>query len=105
MDYYGTSEGFSFDPMYNSYMPITSLAVDSLGRVWVRGEEHSFSADVYTTDGQFLYTCKGIFPGWQESEGYNIRINQFGILADPRNPNEYPVVYKINETTEIVSFE
>lgn len=100
--YYGTSEGFSFDPMYDYYMPITSLAVDSLDRIWVRGEENSSIADVFSPDGEFLYTCQGVFPDWQESDGFNLRINDRGILADPRNPAQYPVVYQMREKIQII---
>ncbi len=103
MRYYGTSEGFLFDPMYSYYMPVTSMAVDGEGRIWVRGEENSSIADLFSPDGEFLFTCQGVFPDWQESDGFNIRISSRGILADPRNPAQYPVVYQMREETETIS--
>ena len=95
----GSAEGFSYIPN-PFYQPVTSITVDSSGKIWVRGEANSLIANVFSVEGDFLYTCEGRFPNWQITDGWNMRVNSYGILADPRNPEMYPVVYMMEEVIE-----
>ncbi len=95
----GSAEGFSYSPN-PFYQPITSISIDGSGKIWIRGEANSLMANVFSSNGEFLYTCEGRFPDWQETDGWNLRIGNNGILADPRNPEMYPVVYMMEEIVE-----
>lgn len=96
IDHYGTSDGFNYEPSPLFY-PITSIAVDSNERIWVRGDLNTDEARIFSSNGTYLYTVKGIFQNGQDADGYNFRVNPRGVLVDLRNPEEYPVVYQVNE--------
>ncbi len=101
INYYGTDEGFNYEPEPFWY-PVTSLQIDSDNRIWIRGEKSTENADVFDKNGSFLYSVQFKPPSWQGSDAWNMRISPFGILADPRNPEMYPVVYMLREEMEIV---
>ena len=102
VNYYGTADGFSYDPPAE-FLSIVSMGVDHMNRIWVRGEENSTGADVFSESGEFLYTVQAILPAWQDPGGWNMRISNGGVLIDPRDPEMYPVVYQMREETEIIS--
>ncbi len=92
----GSAEGFDFEPA-EFYMPIRSISVDSQNRLWIREEYNSSIAYIFDDEGTYLYTMETDFPDWQNTQGWNLRISPRGILADPRNPDEYPLVYMMKE--------
>ena len=100
-NYMGTEEGFNFEPE-PCWHPITSLQIDSENRIWVRGEQNAEKADIFDENGNYLYSLEFKAPAWQGSDSWNMRISTFGILADPRNPEMYPVVYMLREEMEII---
>ncbi len=99
-NYYGSEEGFNFEPEPYWY-PATSIQIDSDNRIWVRGEQHTENADIFDENGNYLYSLELKAPAWQGYDAWNMRISPFGILADPRNPEMYPVVYMLREEIEI----
>lgn len=100
LDHYNTLEGFNYTPA-PFWNPVAYLAVDSSNCLWVRGNRNSTIADVFTESGGFLYTAQGHFPEWVECDGWNFRLGHFGgILVDPRNPEQYPVVYAVHHETQ-----
>ncbi len=101
INYYGTDEGFNYEPEPCWY-PVTSLQIDEDNRIWVRGEQYTEKADIFDENGNFLYSVEFKAPTWQESDSWGVRVSAWGILADPRNPEMYPVVYMLREEMEIV---
>ncbi len=101
INYYGTDEGFVYE-QETCYIPIVSLAVDSLGRIWVRGERDGETSDIFDSEGNFLYSIKLKTPTWQAADRWSCWISPNGILATPSNPELYPVVYMLEEVTEVV---
>ena len=94
-------EGFNYEPEPCWY-PVTSLQIDGDNRIWVSGEQNTDKAAVFDENGNFLYSVQLKAQSWQGSDAWNLRISPYGILADPRNPEMYPVVYMLREETEIV---
>ncbi len=96
IDQHGSAEGFDYEtPEF--YRPISSIAVDGQNRIWVREEYNTRIAYIFDDEGTFLYTMETDFPDWQNTQGWNLRVSPRGILADPRNPDEYPLVYMMKE--------
>lgn len=96
VEHYGSAEGFDYEPA-EFYMPIRSISVDSQNRLWIREEFNSSIAYIFNDEGTYLYTMETDFPSWQNTQGWNLRVSPRGILADPRNPDEYPLVYMMRE--------
>lgn len=98
--YHGSPEGFDYTPN-PYYLSVTSISVDGNGRVWVRGESDLTTADLFTADGDFLYSVEFLPPSWQTCDGWNFRVGWFGgVLADPRNPESCPIVYLLEEVSD-----
>ncbi|MCK4504105.1 MAG: 6-bladed beta-propeller [Candidatus Aegiribacteria sp.] len=78
---------------------ILSLSIDSFDRLWVRmGIYSEIVFRVYNLDGEFLFTAGVDFPGDIKSfEGWQINIDQHGILAFDTMPDDYPKIYILEE--------
>ena len=101
INYYGSDEGFVYE-QETCYIPIVSLAVDDLGRIWARGERDGETSDIFDSEGNFLYSMEMKTPDWQAADRWGCWISPSGILATPSNPELYPVVYMLEEVTEVV---
>ncbi len=98
MAYYGTEEGFDYQPeLY--WHPVTSIQIDSKDRLWVTGERYIDRAQIFNAKGNLLFNARLLAPEWQNCEAWNIRASPNGVLADPGNPEMYPVVYMLREET------
>ena len=96
IDFHGTAEGFDFEsPEY--YKPVFSLGIDSRNRIWVREEYNTRIAYIFDEEGRYLFTTGADFPGWQTTSGWNLRVSPRGILADPRSPELYSLIYMMSE--------
>ena len=94
--YHGSEEGFNYDPPRH-YLPVLTMEVDSLDRLWVRGERDYTTADVFSNNGEYLFSVESCLPEWQEVQQWNFSTSERGTLAIPRNPELYPLVYMMKE--------
>ncbi len=98
IDFSGSAEGFNFEsPEY--YRAIMSIAIDSQNRIWVREEYNTRISYIFNDEGTYLFTMGTDLPGWQTTIGWNLRVSPRGILANPRNPEEFSLVYMMREKT------
>ncbi len=97
--YRGTDAGFSHNPD-PYYISVASLASDGQGRVWARGEINNRSADVFSSQGEYLFSVSLDISQWQQTDRWIISVSDYGYLAIPINPEQYPVVYLLNEPVE-----
>ena len=56
----------------------------------------------FSETGEYLHDCTLIMPDWQEAGGWSVYIGSYGIIANTDNPEQYPVVYMLEEVTEEV---
>ncbi len=78
------------DPYRNM---IADIGVDSEGRIWVRrGTVLTPVFDVYDSDGNTLFTAEA--PAIRdEPQFWDFVIDEYGIMAYPRNPEYYQKIY------------
>ncbi len=96
----GSAEGFNWEPP--EYHPsIRSMMVDGIGRLWVRGGGIDALYHVFSETGEYLHDCALVMPDWQGVDDWAVHIGPYGIIASTRNPELYPVVYMLEEVTEV----
>jgi len=78
------------DPCRNM---IADIGVDSEGRIWVRrGTVLSPVFDVYDSDGNMMFTAEAPAIA-DEPQLWDFVIDEYGIMAYPRNPEDYQKIY------------
>lgn len=71
---------------------IESVGVDGQGRIWVRlGSVLTPTFEVYDLSGELLFVARGP----TLSPGCEIAVNEYGIVAFERNPEDYPKVVRL----------
>ncbi len=96
----GSLNGFNWQP--DEYLPsIREIQVDSLNRVWVRrGGYLEAVYDVMTIDGEDLFTAAFTPPQWLSCFTWNLKIGTGEYLARPYEPDDYPLVYRLELVEE-----
>lgn len=96
----GSLVGFNYQP--DEYLPsIREIQVDSLNRVWVRrGGYLEAVYDVMTPDGEDLFTATFSPPPWHSCFTWNLKIGTGEYLVRPYNPEDYPLVYRLELVEE-----
>lgn len=92
--YQGAQRTMVWEPLPNRPM-IRCMGVDSLGNLWVqRGTELSPTFDIFDSRGFFLYTAG--LPDREDAYNWRFDISSGGIMATPRSPEFYPLLYIID---------
>jgi hypothetical protein len=78
------------------------MMVDGDGRLWVRDGAVDTLFHVFSGTGQYLFDCPLVMPCWQENGGWSVRINSNGIVASPRDPESYPLLYMLEEVVDVI---
>ncbi|MCD4774448.1 MAG: hypothetical protein K8S15_00175 [Candidatus Aegiribacteria sp.] len=101
IDRTGNDEGFNLEP--TEYHPaVHTMMVDGTGRLWVKGGGVDTLYHIFSDTGEFMYDCMLVMPDWQETSGWAVNIGPYGVVANTSNPERYPVVYMLEEVTEVV---
>ncbi len=75
---------------------IDYMGVDGEGRLWaLRGNYLEPIFDVFDQDGNLEFICGVELPDWQECDRWRFYVGPGGILAYPENPEQYPLVYRM----------
>lgn len=91
----GTDRTMVWEPLPNRPM-IRSMGVDSLDNLWVqRGTELSPTFDIFDTQGNLLHTAG--LPDREDAYNWRFDISPGGILATPKSPDFYPLLYIIDQ--------
>ena len=101
IDATGSAGGFDWEPP-EYYQSILSMMVDGTGRLWVESGGVDTFYQVFSETGEYLNDCTLLMPDWQEIESWSVNIGPYGIVASTKNPEMYPVVYMLEEVTEVV---
>ena len=77
------------------YAPqVEKLGVDSLGNIWARmGTTREFMWDIYTPEGELAR--QAVLVGLPDTSNIRVNINEYGITAWDRAPEDYPRIYMI----------
>ncbi len=102
IDAVGTAAGFDWEPPAYQ-LSIKSMMVDGIGRLWVKGGGIDALYHVFSETGEYLHDCALVMPDWQGVDDWAVHIGPYGIIASTRNPESYPVVYMLEEVTEVGS--
>jgi hypothetical protein len=91
----GTDRTMVWEPLPNRPM-IRCIGVDSLNNLWVqRGADLSPTFDIFNTQGNLLYTAG--LPDREDAYNWRFDISPGGIIAVPKDPEFYPLLYIIDQ--------
>lgn len=97
----GSAEGFNWEPP-EYHTSIQSMMVDGTGRLWVKGGGVDTLYKVFSETGEYLHDCTLVMPDWQEAGTWSVHIGPYGIVANTNDPEQYPVVYMLEEVIEVI---
>lgn len=84
----GSSGPFNYQPDENRWM-VHSLGIDAEERLWVRrGTEETPTFDVFDLDGNYLFKAQLTGTGGPRGLFWEIKIDEFGILAYSLDPED-----------------
>ena len=84
----GANGPFNYEPDENRWM-VHSLGIDAEDRLWVRrGTEETPTFDVFDLDGNYLFKVELAGVGGPRGLFWEIRIDEFGILAYSLDPED-----------------
>lgn len=73
---------------------VENLGIDSLGNIWARrGTSKEFMWDIHTPEGELAR--QAVLVGLPDTSSIRVNINQHGITAWDRAPEDYPRIYLI----------
>ncbi|MCK4506181.1 MAG: hypothetical protein KAW14_11225 [Candidatus Aegiribacteria sp.] len=102
IDATGTAAGFDWEPP-GYHLSIQSMMVDGIGRLWVKGGGVDAPYHVFSETGEYLHDCMMAMPDWQDVDNWVVHIGPYGIIANTDDPEQYPVLYMLEEVIEVVS--